>query len=366
MAKYQTGGLIDNRPPEAQAKNWIHDEIAAASAPVNWVEKDPSTYRSFPERFQDQSFSCMAQSGEKTLGVENANVAGVFPVLSAQPVYQGRVNAPQAGMFQYDLFARLTKDLSPLESEVPSQHMSEDQLNVPVVLSGSETADADKYKANSYIFFNVAINTTTGKVQNALDIDQVASVIAQGKAVHLMNFFTDAEWWVPYPSLIEADLTLYNGSEHHGVSAVDFTLYKGEKALIIEDSAGNDTGIGGHGQRVVTESFLKARCYGAGYLIKTLSAPSKPQHVFTQPLTYGMVNNADVTELQAILQYEGFMASIVDGAPFAPTGNFFGMTAAALKAWQIAHGIEDFANDPNVADVRFGQKSIDLANKLYK
>lgn len=364
-----TGGLVDTRPDDQKAQDHQHDEVVMAGDVVaNWREKSAEEIKSFPERFQSTSLSCMAQSGVKTLGVHIASInGGHFPILTAKPVYDSRSNYPDGGMAQPDLFMLLTKPLACKESDVPSQNLGETAMNQKVTLTDSQMQEAQANEADGYLYLNPVMDWSKGTIITPVDIDKIASMLEQGKAVHLMMFFTGNEWWAPYPKESNPALNLYNGSLHHGISAVDYTLYNGEKALVIEDSAGNWTGINGHGVRIVTESFLKARCFGAGYPVKKSFVPpsNKPRYTFSVPLTYGMLNNPDVKALQEILQFEGFMPTLIDNKPFSPTGNFFGMTALALKKWQVAHGIMDFQNTTDPRLIRFGFKSIALANQLY-
>ena len=70
------------------------------------------------------------------------------------------------------------------------------------------------------------------------------------------------------------------------------------------------------------------------------------------------MNNAEVKFLQARLQQLGYFPSTVN-----TTGYFGPITAKALVAWQVANGIMDFANETDLTQIRFGQKSIDLMNK---
>jgi len=116
--------------------------------------------------------------------------------------------------------------------------------------------------------------------------------------------------------------------------AVDFTLYKGKKALIIEDSWGKNRGI--NGQRVITEDFHKARNFFAAYPInfRFEELPEKPRWVFNRDLYYGMKNDKDVEMLQRCLAY---LKLFPNEGRF--TGNFFGLTLKAVKEFQKQYGL---------------------------
>lgn len=358
MEKQFLGVAIDPRTPVQKAQDFSHEEVAAAAAPfVVWTEKAKYQWRRFPKRDQAYSSSCMAHSGVKMLGVENVVEEGKFVKLSALPVYRARANYPGLGMWQQNLFDLLSKPTACLEEQMPSMAMSESVMNLPVTLTKEMRSKAEYYRSNGYLFLPPG------------DIDEIAKVIDRGKAVHLIMFFTGEEYWRDVPVLIQTDMTDPRDDRalRHGITAVDYTLYQGKKALVIEDSAGGESTIDQSGQRIITEDFLKARCYGAGYLIFRKNAEEavpKPQYNFTRSLWFGLKGDPEVAALQKILQYEGFLPYLLGSSPL-PLGNFLQMTASALKKWQVKHGILDFSNEPDVRKVRFGPKSIRLANSLY-
>jgi hypothetical protein len=88
-------------------------------------------------------------------------------------------------------------------------------------------------------------------------------------------------------------------------------------------------------------------------------APVTPHYRFNMPLSYGQ-KGTDIVALQDVLKYEGFMSSKV-----LSTGYFGDVTATALKAWQVFHGLNDFANESDLTKIHFGSKSIAVANNLY-
>lgn len=350
-----TGVVADPRSTIEVAQDFQHAETMPASGggPVVFPIKDKSQWRMFKRRFQTTSSSCMAHSGVKMLGIENSVEEGQFAELSARPVYQARKNRPGEGMWQQDLFEILSKPKACFEVQRPSNGLTESQIDAPYTETKEERATAEYYRANGYIFLDPT------------NIDEMARIISQGKAVHLLMFFTSKEYWREEPKLIEEDLTPDDvRSTRHGITGVDFFMYEGNKCLLIEDSASPSTTIDKTGQRIITEEFLKARCYGAGYLLfrkNEAEAIPKPKYKFTKPLTYGMWSDKDIVALQDILKYEGLFPLNIPS-----TGNMLQITCGALKKWQVKHGIMDFANEPDVRRVRFGPRSIALANERYK
>jgi hypothetical protein len=349
MDNFILGVADDPRPPEAKAKDWHFDEVATA-IPVNWVEKTFKDLRFFSRRDQDGSGSCMAQSGAKVLGIENVVEENLYNEMSATPLYQARANKPTTGMWQQDCLSLMCKPVVCFESQVPSQKMSDAQMDAPYTITADEVAIAEEYRASGYAFIPI-------------DIDKVASVVAEGKAVQLLMYFKADEWWGQtdgVPKILHPELTNMDvDALRHGIAAVDYLLHIGEKSLGIEDSAVLPTE---NGQRILTNTFFKQRCYGAGYLLplsNNHSIINKPQYTFTKQLTYGMTD-PDIVALQNILKFEGYFTSTIPS-----TGYFGPITAQALQKWQVAHNILDFQNVTDLTKIRFGSKSLTLANSLY-
>jgi hypothetical protein len=312
------GALLDPRTDQEKEKDYQHDEVASAS-PVVWFEK--KQYKYFSKRNQAYSSSCMAQSGVKMLGIENNLEEGKYIEPSAYPVYRDRANYPSGGMFHQDCLQLLCKPKACLESDLPSQNMSESQMNKDYVLTDKTKADADKYKAGGYVFI-------------AKDMDKIASVVEQGKGVQIMLYFMGSEYWQNVPEIIDDTLKQYEDrASRHGVTIVDYTLYKGKKAFIIEDSAGNSSSINSNGQRIITERFFTERCFSAAYLLELKNKAdevAKPEHEFKKVLKFGMRND-EVKLLQDFLKNQGLFPNIPS------TGNFLQITKKAVIAFQKTH-----------------------------
>jgi hypothetical protein len=339
------GVVEDIRTPVQKSKDWSSDEVAS-SFPIIWEEK--TKYKFFSRRNQDGSSTCMAQSGCKMLGIENEKETGDYKELSATPVYQERSNKPGAGMFLQDCLSILSKPVACLESQVPSQNMSESQIDASYEKTKEQAITAGIYRAGGY-------------AQIPIDIDKIAGIVSQGKGVQLIVFFEANEWWGnKVVKIINKKLDKYAiATKRHGVCAVDFTMYKGQKALVIEDSAVLENE---DGQRIITEDWLLKRCYGAGYLLELendYSIENKPHHHFEGALKFGM-RGLDVKALQDILKYEKFFPAYVPS-----TGYFGAITAKALKEWQLSHALFDFEKEQDMRKIRFGAKSMSLMNYLY-
>lgn len=346
------GVAIDPRTEEEKTKDYTAEELASAS-PVSWIEKSQEIWRKFSVRDQDGSSTCMAQAGAKILGIENYLEVNNFIDFSAKDVYERRANKPGEGMWLQDLLQILSSYGITTEERLPSQKMNENQINTSFIRTTEDLAIAQKYKAGGYItlFYN--------------DIDQIADyILNKGKGVVLM-IFADFNEWTDIPTIKNPNLTKEYAPIRHGIAAVDAFLYKGEKALLIDDSWGKFYGL--NGQRIITESWLKQRCYGAGVLKNLKNTwqedkpkPNKPKYTFAKSLVYGMRKDKDVVALQNILKFEQLFPQDTDS-----TGNYLSCTANSVKKFQIKYGILDFAKENNVRKIRVGTKTIKLLNKLY-
>jgi peptidoglycan hydrolase-like protein with peptidoglycan-binding domain len=166
-------------------------------------------------------------------------------------------------------------------------------------ITADMTTNASQYKAKYYFEINGGI-------------DKIAEVMEQGYGV-LLGFHFDYDEWTDVP-FINPNSKKKIG---HGVAGVDYVLYNGVKALVIEDSWGHLYGKGG--RRIITESFLTERCFYAGYIT------SLPNFVFTKTLRLGD-RGIDVKMLQTKLKI------VSDG--------IFGVkTEQAVKDFQVKNGL---------------------------
>jgi len=262
-----------------------------------------------------------------------------------------------------------------LEELVPSQNMTDSQMD------GTEIP---QYKHDVGSVFKIG-NYVSLPIK---DIDTIASVIqTTGKAVMVWFYFNRDEW-VDVPIIKYPDLNLNAGeTSRHSVTAIDFTLYNGKKALIIEDSWGQFFGL--NGQRVITEDFFQVRNWFAAYPInfafddqtqpqpepQPSPGPGKPKHTFTKPLVFIPWDSAknqpadlashesqktDVVALQNILKYEGRFPSNVSS-----TGYYGSVTAKAVYAFQVAHKVAPLSELDSLRGRRVGEKTIKVLNEIY-
>jgi hypothetical protein len=340
--KRGTGALLDIRPTWEKEKDYKLEEIVTTINPVNWVEK--TEWRKFPIFNQNGSGSCVAQTMAKLIGVLYWLKNNYYVHFSATHIYQRRSNKPGQGMMGVEAF-NIAREGVTLEELAPSQSLTDEQM---------DGLKIESYKEEVGKIFKIG-NFVTLPV---MDIDTIASVIqTTKKAVMVWFYFMGSEWTnepeIKFPNLKVDDL----GVGRHSVTAVDFTIYKGKKCLIIEDSWGSSYGLAG--QRIITEDFFKARnwfaAYPIGFKFDEATDPNKPKYTFKNILKYSSVFfvNQDVKALQSILKYEGLFPSNVDC-----TGYYGSITSRAVGDFRVKYNL------PGKATVVDGPV-IEKLNEIY-
>jgi len=351
--KHGTGALLDNRPPEKRIKDYLFSEIVIQVDPVNWEEK--STYRNFPIFDQGQSGSCVAMTLAKTLGIVHQVNEGEWITFSPGFIYQHRANKPFGGMGGVDAWDIARKHGALMEEFFPSQRKTDAQLDA-YPIKNYERDVAGVFKLGNYV------------VMPTRDMDIIASTIQKtGKGVMVWFYFTYSEWNRAVPVLQVANLDLLAPTTlRHSVTAVDYTFYKGQKALVIEDSWG--TGHGIKGQRIITEDFFNIRNFFSAYPINFKFQEQEgepPRYTFNKDLAFGMTD-PDVVALQNALKYFGHFPNNVSS-----TGNYYSITSKSVLEWQRKY----FALDNQVTSEQeldalqgrhFGPKSRQIMNKLLR
>lgn len=355
------GVHLDDRSEEAKQQDYDIREVVATTAKPNWAEKKQSEWRKFPIYNQDGSGSCVAQTLAKMKGIKYWLLNKIYIHFSATHIYQRRRNKPGSGMHGYDALDICTKGVT-LEELVPSQNMTDKQMDA-IEIPEYKVEVGNIFKSDNYV------------VLPTNDIDIVASTIeATGKGVMVWFYFGNNGEWTDVPTIKDDNLNI-SSANRHSVTAVDYTLYEGEKALIIEDSWGKTYGLGG--QRVIKESFYKKRNFFAGYLKEfvfetapeeeekkeePVPKPDKPKYTVTKQLEFkpSFVVEEDVKVLQNVLKYEGVFPKNVDS-----TGWYGPITAKAVDKFQRKHNVAPVAELDALRGKRVGPKTTAKLTELY-
>jgi hypothetical protein len=338
------GALDDPRPYEDRISDKKFEETVAQINPVKWVEKSISEWRRFSIRNQDGSGSCVAQTIAKLCEILWFLLTGERVQYSAADPYQKRSNKSSSGM-NYGDVPTVTKDGVTLEVLMPSQNMSESEIN-----SATRTKMADKI---SKVF------PLGDWLQMQFDIETIASVIqTTGKGVMVWFKFNYPDW-TDIPTVATA-----NPQYGHSVTAVDFTLYKGKKYLVIEDSWGK-FGLF-DGQRLISQEFIKARMFLAAYPINFRNEeekrPTKPIHTFSKELRFSpsYSTDPDVVALQDCLKYLGIFPTNI-----ASTGYYGAITAQYVLEFQKQYGVSDMATLDKLGGRVVGPSTLAKLNELF-
>lgn len=308
--KFGTGALPDPRTQDEKDKDYKVQEVYMA-VPVMWTEKPKSEWRSFEIFNQDGSGSCVLQTCAKVLGVENYLEDGKFVRYSARDGYSQRINKPGQGMWLQNGLEICYKRGLTLEQLMPSEGKNETDMNLDEDRKSIDIAFALDGKASAYVQAETTI----------IDFDTIAGVLQTGKAVALTATFNSGDW-----NTGEV-ICKKNGTYGHAITITDFTLYKGEKALIFDNSWGEGWGFDGQG--ILRES-QKDGITSWGYLLELKNdwqnAPERPKpiHFFAYDLKYGTRSDENGF-LQLCLQYEQVFPYNIPS-----TGYFGGITARAV------------------------------------
>lgn len=291
------GIVLDPRTEEQKALDYKHEDLTLAGAVTpNWVDINEKHLKTYEIQNQDGSSSCVAQGTSKILAMHEVLEGRNYTRLCPKFIYTRRQNYPDGGMWLPNALDIACKYGSCEEVIMPCDDKGESFMNDKTELALA-SANAKNYRGKLYFSINI-------------DIDKIAEVLEQGYGV-LGGFRFDYNEWTDVP-FIDPNSKLQCG---HGIAFVDYCLYEGKKALVMEDSWGPHYGKGG--RRIITEDFLKARCFYAGYIT------SLPNYVFTKTLRKGD-KGLEVKMLQQKLN--------------CPVDGIFGnITLIAVKKFQEAH-----------------------------
>src|SRR3990167_2998148 len=97
-------GASDARGEEEKARDFNQEEFVAEISPVNWIEKKPEDWRSFPVLNQFYTLKCVAFTIAKQALLNFWLKTREFFLFSPNSIYDYRSNKPQGGMIGDDAF----------------------------------------------------------------------------------------------------------------------------------------------------------------------------------------------------------------------------------------------------------------------
>lgn len=291
----------DPRSLQDRLKDYQYDDLVMGEIKLNWIDYEDKTCVSYIIQNQDGSLSCVAQATAKLLAIHECVEGREYKQLCPKFIYTRRENYPNGGMWLPNALSIACKYGSCPELFMPCDNKGETFMNDKTELPMC-AEKALPYRAKYY--FEIPV-----------EIDKIAEVLEQGYGV-LLGMEFDYDEWTDVPKINPKS----KNKCRHGIAAVDYCLYKGQKALIIEDSWGPTTGKGG--RRIITEDFLMEKCFYAGYIT------SLPNYTFTKTLRLGSTG-IDVRKLQEKLNECGYILKV--------DGIFGRMTQEAVISYQKKH-----------------------------
>ena len=317
MINFKNGACVDTRTEKQKEKDYNIKEVVASVAVVDWKEKSESEWRTFPDQNQGPSGSCVMQTIRKLAGVLLWLKEKVYVTFSGA-YYQLRSNKPAGGMIGVEAFEIWRKNGLPLEQLVPSEKMSDAEMD-SIKVEQYEKEIAKVFKISNHI-----------GIDNG-DFETVASVIQKtGKAVMCWFYFTSDEWAREIP-IVSGNIPFISALKH-SVAVVDYGLINGKKYLKIEDSAH----FAGLTEHYISEEVFKARNWFNRYPM-TFQFQETPNPLISKDLEkdleFGM-RDLDVIILQDFLKQLGFFPINVES-----TGYYGAVTVKAVRDFQLKEGI---------------------------
>lgn len=305
-------GASDLRTPEEKARDFVQTEFVASASPVNWVEKLPHEWRSFPVLNQFFTFKCVAFTTAKLALINFWLKTKELLKFSPNSIYDYRTNKPSPGMVGEDAFLIWEDKGISLEAVARSEQIREED---PFELSLFSKEVAKGFKLGNHI-------TIPDK-----DFDRVASTIqVTGKGVMTWFYFTSREWSPEIPIVMDSLTNPYvQEASRHSVTAVDYGLINGKEYLKIEDSAH----FGGRNIRYVSREFFVARNFLIKYPMQfNYEDPANPT------LPKPKYINGNTVSLQNCLKHYGTFPINI-----ASTGVFGPITRKAVSDFQVREGL---------------------------
>lgn len=327
------GVLADCRSSEEKECDIRHDELFTSSVPQYLPSKQAaSSYVGiFPVDNQFVTSSCVAHGKVLVMSIFNwqQKSPSVFRQLSSMFIYRNRVNYPGEGMIPNSANLQTESDGAPIYADLPTPE-TESAANALTVNQGMRDA-AKEFSTGKWV-----------TIIDPTDIDTLAFVSnSLLLPSNILIYATVAEWSQEVVNILTPGLVQGSAEAEveHCVTVLPNSAYteNGIRYVIIQDSAL----FGGYSFRSVSEDFIKQRTYEADYMIAMGTQPmtAKPTVNLTTDLTVGQSGD-QVLMLQQALQYLGYLPTVVDGRPFAPTGSYYGMTKSAVLQLQNEYAAE--------------------------
>lgn len=342
MNEEMLGVLPDERPEEEKELDYQGEELLPQGSIVDWRDKEIDQLKKV-NRVKNQGSvgQCVGATKATQLEWEIKRLTGEWLELSPLSIYRERANQG-SGMWVHDAHNIVKEKGATLEALLKSENLTEHEASISKL-----TTTAKAYaKALTSIDFSY--------LYLPIQIDKIATALEMGHAVGLI-LFANRDEYTNVPYIKDKDLTFQTASIRHSITALDYFIYNGKKALWIVDSWGVGHAQGGY--RIITEDFLNARVITADYFDRfVLNAQNPQKYDFYMNLKFGD-KNEQVILLQNFLKERGYF-------PFnqPSTGYYGNITANAVLKWQLDNKVDDETELKRLRGHYFGPKSREYVN----
>lgn len=334
-------------PQEVDERDYKLEEVFRGEVSVKWENKPVKAWKRLPIMDQGTTSMCGGFTIAKVLGNENLLETGRYTELSPRDIYS-RAYLPDGGVY-----ARTAMEMGKKYGATVHQLMPTYDKDFNII-----SEEEGRKRDDETSFTNDIAQLTRGGAyaQIPVDIDEIAKVIARGKAVAISTRFNNGGF-TP-----EVHLTA-GGIHGHLIAGLDFTIWNGKKAIIFDNSWGYDWGVelDGQftGQGILTEDELHGVPYVWYYEDRPNQIDALPYHHFTRDLEYGEQSD-EVSALQDILKYEGKFPESVPS-----TGYYGDITAQGVYSYQVQHGVAPMDEIDALGGKRVGPSTRASLNQRY-
>lgn len=338
--------LIDDRPIKEKEKDYLHEELALSSIPVEYltrVKAKKQIGKYFAEN-QGNVGSCCGHGTALAGGILKVREGKPYQRLSPAFIYRQRKNYPNEGMYVVDAGDILKKNGSCLETYCPTPHNTVDMDNL--FLTGEMYDKAKPFRAGSYFALGNKIDDYAN-IANNLELPIILFVWGSVK-----------EWSMETPEILDENLTLENAPIRHLVTILPNTahIYKKKKYVIIQDSAH----FGKKTHRYVSEDWFNKRVVMGQYWLTLDNAEPTPPPLYDFKVNLKVGDTGEeVRRMQEFLKSQGFF-------PDMPcTGYYGGISRKAVEDFQIKYSNKILAFFGLTKPTGYwGEKTREMANNI--
>lgn len=344
---YEFKGTGDILQPSDE-RDYKAEEVFRGEVSVKWEKKPVKAWKRLPILDQGSTSACGGFTIAKILGNENLLETGRYTELSPRDIYS-RAHLPDGGVYARTAMAVGKKYGATVHQLMPT--FTEDGMDV------IEEEDMRRRADETDFTNNIAELTRGGAyAQVPVDIDEMAKMIARGKAIAISTRFEDGGF-TP-----EVKLTK-RGKHGHLVAGVDFGIWEGKKAIIFDNSWGYDWGVklgeDFTGQGILTEDQLHGVPYVWFFENRPNTLDTFPAHHFSRDLKYGE-ESEEVVALQNILKYLGKFPETVRS-----TGYYGDTTARGVYSYQVEYAVAPMEELDELQGESVGPKTRAMLNKQF-